>query len=124
MRWVRDDLAHPNVRFVYYEMYRCASYRGGRTARPSFDFNPFGLHNLYVRCSRHEDVAVYPIRMWASRTVVQVGCNQSTGIVTIPIRGEVLYKGQPLATGLVVYLPTGDGRGKRAEKSKPMASLF
>lgn len=40
------------------------------------------------------------------------GCNRSNGPITIPIRGEVIYKGQPLATGLVVYLPknTDDSR--------------
>ena len=40
------------------------------------------------------------------------GCNRSNGPITIPIRGEVLYKGRPLTTGLVVYLPknTDDSR--------------
>ena len=46
--------------------------------------------------------------------VASGGCNRATGIVTIPIRGEVLYKGQPLATGLVVYLPNGSGDARQA----------
>lgn len=47
-------------------------------------------------------------------SAVAIGCNRQTGIVTIPIRGEVVYKGQLLATGLVVYLPTGGGAARQA----------
>ena len=42
------------------------------------------------------------------------GCDRSSGPITIPIRGEVLYEGQPLKEGLVVYLPKNSDDSRQA----------
>jgi hypothetical protein len=46
-------------------------------------------------------------------TVLVAGCGPS-GPTTIPIRGEVIYNGQPLKEGTVVYLPNGSGEARQA----------
>jgi hypothetical protein len=42
------------------------------------------------------------------------GCSSSGLPDMVPIRGEVLYNGEPLKEGNVVYLPTKAGQGRQA----------
>jgi hypothetical protein len=46
-------------------------------------------------------------------TVLLAGCG-SRGTTTIPVRGEVLYNGQPMKEGTVVYLPKDSGEARQA----------
>lgn len=42
------------------------------------------------------------------------GCGSGSSLDLIPIRGEVVYRGKPLADGQVVYLPVETGVGRQA----------
>jgi hypothetical protein len=46
-------------------------------------------------------------------TVLTAGCG-SSGPTIIPIRGEVLYNGDTMKEGTVVYLPKGSGEARQA----------
>jgi hypothetical protein len=55
---------------------------------------------------------------------VLIGCGSDGLPDMVPIKGEVTYKGKPLAEGQVVYLPKAPGVGRQASGSLQSDGTF